>query len=62
MKQKTVETCTPKLLAVKLGYSAMSMTSALSELEANQLGVFTREGKKRYLSFPDGLRALWLNA
>lgn len=62
LNQKTAEPCTPKLLAEKLGYSAMSMTRALNELEANQLGVVSREGKERYLTFPDGLRALWLNA
>ncbi len=62
LNQKISETFTPKLLAEKLGYSAMSMTRALNELEANQLGVVTREGKERYLTFPDGLRALWQNA
>ena len=56
------EPATPKLLSKALGFTAMSMTRALDEIEANGLGRVTREGRERVLAFPEGNKALWLAA
>ncbi len=53
---------TPKHLAESLGYSAMTMTRALDELEAAQLGKITREGRERVLRFEQGRETLWKSA
>ncbi|OGQ95523.1 MAG: hypothetical protein A2521_07640 [Deltaproteobacteria bacterium RIFOXYD12_FULL_57_12] len=50
---------TPKSLAEKLGYTTMTMTRALDEIEANALGQVERNGRERLLNFPAGRRALW---
>lgn len=50
---------TPKILAKKLGYAGMTMTRALDEIEANDLGQITRDGRERLLDFPGGRRTLW---
>lgn len=49
-------------LAQRLGYSAMSMSRALDEIEANALGKVTRAGRVRQLEIPDGRSALWARA
>lgn len=56
------EAITPRLLAESLDYSAMTMTRALDEIEANGLGKVTREGRERRLFFPDGRKTLWEQA
>lgn len=53
---------TPKDLAAKLGYTGMSMTRALDEIEANGLGRITREGRQRLLEFPKERRIVWQEA
>jgi len=53
---------TPKDLAKKLGYTGMSMTRALDEVEASGLGQITRKGRERFLSFPENPRTLWQEA
>lgn len=53
---------TPKALAARLGYTAMTMTRALDEIEAHGLGAVTREGRERHLCFSSGKKALWENA
>jgi hypothetical protein len=45
---------TPKSLAKKLGYSTMTLSRALDEIEANSLGQVVREGRERLLDFPAG--------
>lgn len=50
---------TPKGLAEDLGYTAMTMSRALDEIEANELGQVVRHGRERLLDFPAGRRALW---
>lgn len=52
----------PLMLAKHTGYTAMTMTRAWNELEALGLGIQTREGKQRLLSFPEGPQALWVKA
>ncbi len=59
LNKQLPEVVTPLELARLAGYSAMSMTRALNELKALDLGVQRREGKQRLLSFPEGRRALW---
>lgn len=53
---------TPKELAKKLGYTAMSMTRALDEIEASGLGRIAREGRERCLDFPEPPKDLWQKA
>ena len=48
-----------KALAQRLGYSAMTLSRALDEIEAQELGRVVREGRERLLAFPEGLKALW---
>ena len=57
--QKSV---TPKILAERLNYATMSMSRALDEIEANNLGHVGRNGRERLLSFPEGRRTLWQTA
>lgn len=53
------EPTTQKKLAIRLGYTTMSMSRALDEIEANELGQVLRKGRKRLLDFPEGMKALW---
>jgi len=59
-----IETCgvTPGELARALGYTAMTMTRALDELEALGLGEVRRQGRERRLTFPAGRKILWAQA
>ena len=50
---------TPKTLAEKLGYTTMTMSRALDEIEANGLGRVFRKGRERFLDFVDKRRELW---
>ncbi|MCL7488841.1 MAG: MarR family transcriptional regulator [Desulfobulbaceae bacterium] len=50
---------TQKKLATRLGYTTMSMSRALDEIEANGLGRVQRKGRERLLDFPEGMKALW---
>lgn len=56
------EPVTPKDLARQLGYSAMTMTRALDEIESSGLGQVTRQGRRRVLSFDADKRTLWRRA
>ena len=49
---------TPKKLAKLLGYTAMTMTRALNEIEGTRLSTVRRKGKERLLSPPDK-KLLW---
>jgi len=49
----------PSELAVKLGYTRMTMTRAFDELEALELGKITEHGKERHLRFEQREKALW---
>lgn len=53
---------TPKELAKRLGYTAMTMTRALDELEKSGLGQITVEGRERFLRFGRNKKELWDNA
>ncbi|MFW5989357.1 MAG: transcriptional regulator [Desulfosudaceae bacterium] len=53
---------TPKTLAKNLGYAHMTMSRALDEIEANELGRVTRQGRERLLDFPVERRDLWQSA
>ena len=50
---------TPIKLAETLGYSRMTMTRALDEIESIGLGEFTTEGRERLISFKSNKRELW---
>lgn len=56
---KITAPATPRALAAALGYTDMTMSRALDELEANELGRVVRRGRERLLSFPDERRILW---
>jgi len=56
------EPFTPKSLAEKLDYTTMSMSRALDEIEANNLGQVRRHGRTRLLNFPEGRQSLWQKA
>jgi len=53
---------TPKKLANRLGYTAMTMTRALNELEGAGLGQISMEGRERVLRFDRNKKELWRNA
>lgn len=53
---------TPKKLANRLGYTAMTMTRALDELEGAGLGQIAMEGRERVLRFDGNKKELWGNA
>ena len=53
---------TARALTQTLGYTPMTMSRALDDIEANNLGRVTRAGRERQLDFPDGLAALWQRA
>jgi hypothetical protein len=61
LNQNHTDRYTPKDLAEVLDYSNMSMTRALNEIEANQIGVVTREGKERCLVIEE-LLSVWQKA
>ncbi len=56
--RKTDEKLTPSELADRLGYTLMTMTRALDELQAAGIGEFFREGRERYWIFSNK-RSLW---
>lgn len=53
---------TPKELAYSLGYTAMTMTRALDELEEAGLGKIAMEGRERVLRFDQNKKKLWENS
>lgn len=53
---------TPLELSKQLGYSAMSMSRALDELEPTQFSMVTRSGRKRLIAFPENRKATWMQA
>ena len=50
---------TPKTLAKELGYTTMTISRALDEIEANDLGKVDRKGRERLIEFPSDPQALW---
>jgi len=55
------EPVTPKKLAEQLGYTPMTMSRALDEIESTRLCAVKREGKERVL-FPKNKKELWKDA
>lgn len=53
---------TPLALSQRLGYSAMTMSRALNELEISQIAQVERVGRERLVSFSGDRRAIWLQA
>jgi DNA-binding MarR family transcriptional regulator len=53
---------TPKTLANALGYSIMTMTRALDELDSAGLGTVTMEGRERILRFNQDKKQVWETA
>ncbi|MBS3808966.1 MAG: hypothetical protein KGY38_02275 [Desulfobacterales bacterium] len=62
LAQKQIDSVTPKELAEKLGYSMMSMSRAVDEIEAAGLAQVTSEGKRRVVRFEKGRRQFWEKA
>jgi DNA-binding transcriptional ArsR family regulator len=50
---------TPLELSQQLGYSAMTMSRALDELEAAKIAQVRRVGRERLVTFPEDRRAAW---
>jgi hypothetical protein len=53
---------TPKTLAKELGYSIMTMTRALDELDGAGLGTIAMEGRERVLRFDQDKKKVWKTA
>ncbi len=53
---------TPKELTRRLGYTPMSMTRALNEMESAGLAEIERVGRERHLHLPGNRRAFWERA
>ena len=53
---------TPKILANELGYSTMTMTRTLDELDGVGLGKIAMEGRERVLRFDRDKKQVWENA
>lgn len=53
---------TPRLLARRLDYSAMTMSRALDEIEVTGLARVTRKGRERLLGLASDRKALWQQA
>jgi len=62
MCQDDQEPVTPKMLSEELGYSAMTMSRALDEIEGNELGQVVRFGRERLLIFHKDKDDLWQEA
>lgn len=52
-------TLTPKRLAERFGYSAMTMTRAFNEMEAANIGMVEKKGRQRTLHFAQSGKDLW---
>ncbi|MBC2717821.1 MAG: MarR family transcriptional regulator [Desulfobacteraceae bacterium] len=59
LNQKITDPLTPKELTVKLGYSKMSMSRSISEIEAAELAKVETDGNKRLVRFDKNSRELW---
>jgi len=62
LTQQITEAITPKELTEKLGYSKMSMSRSIDEIEAAELAEVVVEGKKRLVRFEKNRRNLWRKA
>jgi DNA-binding MarR family transcriptional regulator len=60
--QRDAENLGPTVLAEKLGYSIMTMSRALDELEAAGLGRTTANGRERRLRLAGSKREIWAKA
>lgn len=56
---KQTDPLTPKVLAGRFGYSAMTMTRVFDEIEASGLGFFEKQGRQRNLKFTENPKELW---
>ena len=59
---QSAEDLSPTVLAAKLGYSVMTMSRALDELVAAELGVATGAGRERRLHLIESRRKTWEKA
>ena len=62
LSQKGQLRLTPKALANELGYSIMTMTRALDELDGAGLGTIAMEGRERVLRFNRDKKRVWETA
>ena len=62
LNNKIEQVLTPSFLAEKLGYSVMTLSRALDEIESASLGNVEIHGRERILSFKLPKRELWENA
>ena len=56
------ESVTPLVLSKQLGYSTMTMSRALDELEASKIAQVERVGRERLVSFSENRKAIWQDA
>jgi DNA-binding MarR family transcriptional regulator len=62
LTRKPTEAVTPKQLAETLGYSKMSMTRAINEIETAGLAEIATKGRERQVCFGQDKRNLWEKA
>ena len=62
LTQTMIEPVTPTQLAEELGYSRMTMTRSLDEIESAELAEVSVEGRKRLVHFGKNRRELWEKA
>lgn len=60
--RNTDDTATPKVLAQRLGYSAMTLTRVFDEIEAAQLAEISTVGRERRVHWDRDKRAIWKKA
>lgn len=61
LMSKVIEPTTAKRLAEKLGYTTMTMSRALDEIESSEIAKVERKGRERLL-FPVSVKSLWSKA
>lgn len=59
LNEGVADPVTPNTLAARLGYTRMTMSRTLDEIEAEGLGRVIRKGRERLLDFPEGRKRLW---
>lgn len=57
--KNTDEIITPAKIARQLGYSAMTLTRAFDELEANGIGEFFDQGRERCMRLTENKKTMW---
>lgn len=61
LTSKVIKPTSAKILAEKLGYTTMTMSRALDEIESSEIAKVERKGRERLL-FPGSVKSLWSKA